>query len=101
MIFGFEIWLMPFAMFGMGMLVMFLALTLFEEYRKAFMADPMFIMTMDVFLAVMQRGGPAWLAFIALIGGAMLSASGVFLLFGLLFYEAGPLWRAIRLSLGW
>ena len=53
------IWLMPFAMFGMGTLVMFLALTLFGEYRKAFMANPMAVMTLDVFLAAMHRGGPA------------------------------------------
>ena len=95
-----EIWLMPFAMFGMGMLMMFLALTLFAEYRKAFMANPMAIMTLDVFLAAMQRGGPAFLAVIALFGGAMVPASGVILLVALLLYEAAPLWRAIRLSLG-
>jgi hypothetical protein len=95
-----EIWLMPFAMFGMGMLVMFLALTLFSEYRKAFMENPMAVMTLDVFLAAMHRGGPAFLAVVALFGGAMLAASGVILLVFLLIYETGPLWRAIRLSLG-
>jgi hypothetical protein len=95
-----QIWLMPFAMFGMGMLVMFLALTLFSEYRKAFMANPMALMTLDVFLAAMHRGGPAFLAVVALFGGAMLAASGVILLVFLLLYETAPLWRAIRLSLG-
>lgn len=95
-----EIWLLPFAMFGMGMLVMFLALTLFGEYRKAFMANPMAIMTLDVFLAAMHRGGPAFIAIVALVGGAMLAASGVILLVALLLWEAAPLWRAIRLSLG-
>lgn len=95
-----EIWLLPFAMFGMGMFVMFLALTLFGEYRKAFMANPMAVMTLDIFLAAMQRGGPAFLAVVALIGGAMLAASGVILLVFLVLYEMAPLWRAIRLSLG-
>jgi hypothetical protein len=95
-----EIWLMPFAMFGMGILVMFLALTLFSEYRKAFMANPMAVMTLDVFLAAMHRGGPALLAVVALFGGAMLAASGVILLVALVLYEMAPLWRAIRLSLG-
>jgi hypothetical protein len=95
-----EIWLMACAIFAMGMLVMFLALTLFGEYRKAFMADPMAVMTLDVFLAAMHRGGPAFLAVVALFGGAMLAASGVILLIFLLLYEAAPLWRAIRLSLG-
>ena len=94
------IWLMPFAMCGMGMLVMFLALTLFSEYRKAFMANPLAVMTLDVFLAAMHRGGPAFLAVVALIGGAMLAASGVILFVALLLYETVPLWRAIRLSLG-
>jgi hypothetical protein len=94
------IWLMPFAMLGMGMLAMFLALTLFSEYRKAFMADPLAVMTLDVFLAAMHRGGPAFLAVLALIGGALLAASGVILFVGLLLYETAPLWRAIRLSLG-
>jgi len=95
-----EIWLMAFAIFAMGMLVMFLALILFGEYRKAFMANPMAVMTLDVFLAVMHRGGPAFLAVVALFGGAMLAASGVILLAFLLLYETAPLWRAIRLSLG-
>jgi hypothetical protein len=95
-----EIWLLPFAMFGMGMLVMFLALTLFSEYRKAFMANPLAVMTLDVFLAAMQRGGPAFLAVVALFGGAMLAASGVMLLVFLLLHETAPLWRAIRISLG-
>jgi hypothetical protein len=95
-----EIWLMPFAMFGMGTLMMFLALTLFGEYRKAFMANPIAVMTLDVFLAAMQRGGPAFLAVVALFGGAMLAASGVILLGALLLFEAAPLWRAIRLTLG-
>ena len=95
-----EIWLMPFAMFGMGMLVMFLALILFGEYRKAFMENPMAVMTLDVFLAAMHRGGPAILAVMGLFGGALLAASGVILLVFLLLYETGPLWRAIRLSLG-
>jgi hypothetical protein len=95
-----EIWLMPFAMFGMGMLVMFLALTLFSEYRKAFMANPLAVMTFDALLAAMHRGGPAFLAVVALIGGAMLAASGVILLLFLVLYEMAPLWRAIRISLG-
>jgi len=91
---------MPFAMFGMGMLVMFLALTLFSEYRKAFMANPLAVMTLDVLLAALHRGGPAFLAVVALIGGAMLAASGVILLLFLVLYEMAPLWRAIRISLG-
>lgn len=95
-----EIWLAPFAMFGMGVLVMFLALTLFGEYRKAFLANPMAVMSLDVFLAAVHRGGPAMLAILALVGGAMLAASGVILLVALLVYEAAPLWQAIRLSLG-
>jgi hypothetical protein len=95
-----EIWLMPLAMFGMGVLVMLLALTLFSEYRKAFMANPLAVMTLDVLLAAMHRGGPAFLAVVALFGGAMLAASGLMLLVFLLLYETAPLWRAIRLSLG-
>jgi hypothetical protein len=95
-----EIWLLPFAMFGMGTFVMFLALTLFSEYRKAFMADPMAVMTLDIFLAAMHRGGPAFLAVAALFGGAMLAASGVILLVFLVLYEMAPLWGAMRLSLG-
>src|SRR5688500_19325820 len=91
-----EIWLLPFAMFGMGMFVMFLALTLFSEYRKAFMADPMAVMTLDVFLAAMQRGGPAVIAVIARFGGAMLAASGVVLLVALVLYEMASLWRGLR-----
>jgi hypothetical protein len=95
-----EVWLMPFAMFGMGVLVMFMALTLFSEYRKAFMADPMSVMTLEVFIAALHRGGPGYLAVVSLLGGAMLAASGVLLLVALLLLETGPLWRAIRLSLG-
>ena len=95
-----EIWLLPFAMFAMGMLVMFLALTLFGEYRKAFMANPMAVMTLDVFLAAMNRGGPVLLAVVALFGGAMLSASGVILFVALVLWEMAPLWRAIRITLG-
>lgn len=95
-----EIWWLPFAMFAMGVLVMFMGLTLFEEYRKAFIADPIAVMTLDVFLAAMHRGGPAFLAVIALLGGATLAASGVILLVALLVWETGAFWRAIRLSLG-
>ena len=95
-----EIWLLPFAMFGMGTLVMLLALTLFGEYRKAFLADPMAVMTMDVFLVAMNRGGPVLLAVLALVGGAMLSASGVILFVALVLWEMTPLWRAMRITLG-
>lgn len=95
-----EMWLVAFAMLAMGLLVMTLALTLFGEYRKAFMANPMAVMTLDVLLAAMHRGGPALLAVIALFGGAMLAASGVILFVFLLFHESTALWRAIRLSLG-
>src|SRR5688500_20277740 len=95
-----EIWLLPFAMFGMGMFVMFLALTLFSEYRKAFMADPMAVMTLDVFLAAMRRGGPAVIAVIALFGGAMLAASAAVLVAALVLYEMAHPLRASRAALG-
>lgn len=95
-----EIWLLPFAMFGMGMLVILLALTLFSEYRKAFMANPIAVMSLDVFLAAIQRGGPAIVAVVGLYSGTMLAASGVILLLYLLIDETAPLWRAIRLTLG-
>ena len=95
-----EIFLVAFAIFGMGMFVTFLGLTLFSEYRKAFMANPMAMMTLDVFLAAMERGGPALLAVMAIFGGALTAASGVILLVFLLVYETGPLWRAILIGLG-
>ncbi|HEX5959115.1 MAG TPA: hypothetical protein VFY92_10755 [Hyphomicrobiaceae bacterium] len=79
---------------------MFLALTLFGEYRKAFMANPLAVMTLELLLAAMHRGGPAILAAVALFGGAMLAASGILLLLFLLLHETAPLWRAIRLGLG-
>ena len=87
-------------MFGMGILVILLALTLFTEYRKAFMANPIAVMSLDVFLAAIQRGGPAVVAVVGLYSGTMLAASGVFLLLYLLIDETAPLWRAIRLTLG-
>ena len=43
-----EIWLAPFMFVALGALFIWLALVLLAEYRKAFMADPGAVMSLEV-----------------------------------------------------
>jgi hypothetical protein len=96
----FYLWLTPFALMAGGVLFVWLSLLLLEEYRKAFMTDPMSVMSLEVILTILRCGAPGALAMLGLLAGASFFGGGVLILVGLLAYAIPNLWHAIRLTLG-
>lgn len=60
---------MPVAFLGLGGLFVGAAWLLLIEYRRAFMADPASIMSLEVLTNILKLGGPGYLAMMALIAG--------------------------------
>lgn len=83
-----------------GALFIWLSLLLVGEYRKAFMASPLDVMSLEVLLSILRCGTPGALALLGLIVGAIFLAGGFLLFSGLLFYAVLDLWQALRLTLG-
>ena len=83
-----------------GALFIWLSLSLLGEYRRAFMANPMSVMSLDVLLSIVRCGTPGTLALLGLTVGALFLAGGFLLLAGLLFHGIADLWQAVRLTLG-
>jgi hypothetical protein len=93
-------WWTAFVVMAGGALFIWASLLLLGEYRRAFMASPMSVMSLDVLLSILRCGGtPGTIAFLGLIVGALFLAGGFLLLTGLLFYGVLDLWQAIRLTL--
>lgn len=93
-------WWTAFVVMAGGALFIWLSLLLVGEYRKAFMASPMDVMSLDVLLSILRCGTPGALALLGLIVGALFLAGGFLLFIGLLFYAVLDLWQALRLTLG-
>ena len=83
-----------------GALFIWLSLLLLGEYRRAFMASPMSVMSLDVLLSILRCGTPGTLALLGLLAGATFLGGGFLLFIGLLFSAVLDLWQAIRLTLG-
>jgi len=94
------LWLTPFALMAGGALFVWLSLLLLGEYRKAFMAEPMSVMSLDVLLSILRCGSPGVLALLGLVVGAIFLGGGFLFLLGLLSSAAVDLWQAVRLTLG-
>jgi hypothetical protein len=93
-------WWTGFVVMAGGALFIWLSLLLLGEYRRAFMASPMSVMSLDVLLSILRCGAPGAWALIGLIAGAVFLAGGFVLLVGLLFSSFVDLWQAARLMLG-
>jgi hypothetical protein len=93
-------WVTGIVVMAGGALFIWLSLALLGEYRKAFMTDPLSIMSLDVLLSIARCGTPAAMAIITLLAGACFLAGGFMLLFALSFYALVDLWQALRLTLG-
>jgi hypothetical protein len=93
-------WLTPFVLMAGGVLFVWLSLMLLEEYRRAFMTDPMSVMSLEVILMILRCGAPGALAMMGLLAGASFFGGGVLILVGLLVSGVPYLWNAIRLTLG-
>ena len=94
------LWVTPFALMAGGVLFVWLSLLLLEEYRKAFMTDPMSVMSLEVMLTILRCGAPGSLAVLGLLCGGVFFGGGVLILVGLLVSGIPYLWQAIRLTLG-
>jgi hypothetical protein len=99
-----DTWLAPFVMAGIGAACVWLALILLAEYRKAFMANPVSVISFDVLIAILRCGPPGYVAVIALFGGALLAGSGLIMLVVVLTSESSyrplqHLWQALKLAL--
>ena len=94
------LWLTPFVLMAGGVLFVWLSLLLLEECRKAFMTDPMSVMSLEVILTIVRCGAPGALAMMGLLVGALFFGGGVLILVGLLFSAVPYIWQAIRLTLG-
>ena len=64
----------------LGALFVCLAVLLLTEYRRAFFADPMSVMSLEVLAAILRTGGPGYVAGIALIVGGLFVLSGLLVL---------------------
>ena len=93
-------WWTAFVVMAGGALFTWLSLLLLDEYRRAFMANPMSVMSLDVLLSILRCGTPGTLALLGLIVGALFFGGGFLLLMGLLFSAALDLWETVRLMLG-
>lgn len=83
-----------------GALFIWLSLALLGEYRKAFMANPMSVMSLDVLLSMLRCGTPSAIAVLTLMAGALFLAGGFLLLATLSFSALLDLWQALRLTVG-
>lgn len=93
-------WWTGFAVAAGGAVFIWLSLLLLGEYRRAFMANPMSVMSLDVLLSILRCGPPGTVALLGLFAGALFLAGGFVLLVHLLFSAMGDLWQALRLTLG-
>lgn len=97
-------WHIPLGLIGLGGLFLALAWVVLVEYRKAFFADPLSIMSIEVLANIVKLGGPGYLAMLLLVAGLPMLLGGVlFLLAGasIWAYEnAAVVLRAISTTLG-
>jgi hypothetical protein len=93
-------WWTGFAVMAGGAFFICLSLRLLGEYRRAFLASPMSVMSLDVLLSILRCGAPGVIAILGLIAGAMFLAGGFVLLVRLFFSAGTDLWEAVRLTLG-
>jgi len=83
-----------------GALFIWLSLAFLGEYRKAFMANPFAMMSIDVLWSIVRCGAPSAMAVITLLAGACFLAGGFLLLATLFFSALLDLWEAARLTVG-
>jgi hypothetical protein len=93
-------WWTGFVVMAGGALFIWLSLALLGEYRRAFMANPMSVMSLDVLLSIIRCGTPSAMAVITLLAGACFLAGGFLLLAKLSFSAVLDLWQAGKLALG-
>jgi hypothetical protein len=93
-------WWTAFVVMAGGAAFIWLSLLLLGEYRRAFMANPISVMSLDVMLSILRCGTPGAIALLGLIAGSIFLAGGFLLLSGLLFSAFMDLWQAVRLTLG-
>jgi hypothetical protein len=91
---------MPFGFLALGALFCGLAWLLLVEYRKAFIADPLSVMSMEVLAQILRAGGPGYLAVVVLIAGGLLVLAGVTLLLVVGWIMVQPLLKAVLPTLG-
>jgi hypothetical protein len=93
-------WWTGFVVMAGGALFVWLSLLLLGEYRRAFMASPMSVMSLDVLLSILRCGTPGAIGLLGLLAGALFLGGGFLLLVGLLFSAVVDLWDAVRSTLG-
>ena len=93
-------WWTGFVVMAGGALFIWLSLVLLGEYRRAFMANPLSVMSLDVLLSIIRCGTPAAMGLLTLLVGAFFLAGGFLLLATLLFSAFLDLWQAARSTLG-
>lgn len=86
---------MPLGFLALGALFCGLAWLLLVEYRKAFIADPLSVMSMEVLAQILRASGPGYLAVVVLIAGALLVLAGVALLLIVGWIAVQPLFQAV------
>ena len=87
--------LMPLGFLALGALFCGLAWLLQVEYRKAFMADPLSVMSMEVLAQILRAGGPGYLAVVVLIAGGLLVLAGTALLLIVAWISIQPVLKAV------
>jgi hypothetical protein len=92
--------LMPLGFLALGALFCGFAWLLLVEYRKAFIADPLAVISTEVLGQILRAGGPGYLAVVVLIAGGLLLLAGFALLLLVGWIAVQPLVQAILNSVG-
>lgn len=93
-------WWTGFVVMAGGAVFVWLSLSLLREYQRAFMTDPMSVMSLDMLLSILRCGTPAVMALMCLMVGALFMAGGFVLIVYPLFSSLAVLWQALRFTLG-
>ena len=72
-----HLFLMPLGFLALGALFCGVAWLLLVEYRKAFLADPLSVMSLEVLAQILRSGGPGYTAMVVLIAGGLLLVAGL------------------------
>jgi len=95
----FGAWQVVFGMMVLGAALLWLAWLLLVEYRKAFIADPVSVMSFEVLAAILRHGGPGYIAAFAIVIGAIFLVTGLLAFLLMLTVSAvtalSPLWEAL------
>jgi len=81
-------WVSIIANLVIGTLLIGGGLRLLKEYKRAAFYDPESVLTLEVMMSILKRGGgPGVLAFTVILIGAMLAATGIYTILLIIYFD--------------